>query len=109
MSARYTCSSSIPPSARTSASIRCASFPTCGDALALEHTGDLYSCDHFVEPDFKLGNIRQTHMADLVATARQRKIGSDKRDTLPKYCRECDVRFACNGGCPKTLHLHSRW
>jgi uncharacterized protein len=79
----------------------CVFSPTCGDALALEHTGDLYSCDHFVEPDFKLGNIRETNMADLVATARQRKFGTDKRDALPKYCRECSVRFACNGGCPK--------
>jgi uncharacterized protein len=79
----------------------CVFSPACGDALALEHTGDLYSCDHFVEPDFKLGNIRETHMADLVASARQRKFGTDKRDSLPKYCRECSVRFACNGGCPK--------
>jgi uncharacterized protein len=79
----------------------CVFSPTCGDAVALEHTGDLYSCDHFVEPDFRLGNIREEHMADLVASARQRKFGADKRDTLPKYCRECDVRFACNGGCPK--------
>jgi uncharacterized protein len=79
----------------------CVFSPTCGDALALEHTGDLYSCDHFVEPDYRLGNIRETHMADLVATARQRKFGTDKRDALPKYCRECSVRFACNGGCPK--------
>jgi uncharacterized protein len=79
----------------------CVFSPTCGDAVALEHTGDLYSCDHFVEPDFKLGNIREEHMADLVGSARQRKFGTDKRDSLPKYCRECSVRFACNGGCPK--------
>lgn len=79
----------------------CVFAPTCGDALALEHNGDLYSCDHYVEPDFKLGNIRQDHMADLVASKQQRKFGSDKQTTLPRYCRECDVRFACNGGCPK--------
>jgi uncharacterized protein len=79
----------------------CVFSPTCGDAVALEHTGDLYSCDHFVEPKFKLGNIRDTTMAEMVASALQRKFGADKRDTLPKYCRECDVRFACNGGCPK--------
>jgi uncharacterized protein len=79
----------------------CVFAPTCGDALALEHNGDLYSCDHYVEPDFKLGNIRQDHMADMVASKRQRKFGSDKQTTLPRYCRECDVRFACNGGCPK--------
>jgi uncharacterized protein len=79
----------------------CVFSPTCGNAVALEHTGDLYSCDHFVEPDFLLGNIRDTHMTDLVASARQRKFGADKRDTLPKYCRECSVLYACNGGCPK--------
>jgi len=79
----------------------CVFAPTCGDALALEHTGDLYSCDHFVEQEYLLGNIRETNMAELVASARQRKFGADKRDTLPKYCRECSVRFACNGGCPK--------
>jgi uncharacterized protein len=79
----------------------CVFSPTCGDALALEHTGDLYSCDHFVEPDYLLGNIREATMAEMVGSARQRKFGTDKRDTLPKYCRECDVRFACNGGCPK--------
>jgi uncharacterized protein len=79
----------------------CVHSPTCGDAVALEHTGDLYSCDHFVEPDYKLGNIREEHMANLVRSARQRAFGLAKRDTLPKYCRECDVQFACNGGCPK--------
>jgi uncharacterized protein len=79
----------------------CVFSPTCGDAVALEHTGDLYSCDHFVEPDFKLGNIREEHMADLVGSARQRKFGTDKRDSLPKYCRDCSVLYACNGGCPK--------
>jgi uncharacterized protein len=79
----------------------CVFAPTCGDALALEHNGDLDSCDHYVEPDFKLGNIRQDHMADMVASKQQRKFGSDKQTTLPRYCRECDVRFACNGGCPK--------
>jgi uncharacterized protein len=79
----------------------CVFSPTCGDAIALEHTGDLYSCDHFVEPRFKLGNIRETSMEEMVASAPQRKFGADKRDTLPRYCRECDVRFACNGGCPK--------
>jgi uncharacterized protein len=79
----------------------CIHSETCGTALALEHTGDLYSCDHFVEPAHRLGNIRDTHMRDLVASARQRQFGEDKRNTLPGYCRECDVRFACHGGCPK--------
>jgi uncharacterized protein len=79
----------------------CVFAPTCGNALALEHNGDLYSCDHFVEPDFLLGNIEQTHMLELVASPRQRQFGEDKRTTLPAYCRQCDVRFACHGGCPK--------
>lgn len=79
----------------------CIHSETCGLALALEHTGDLYSCDHFVEPAYKLGNIRETHMLELVASQRQQQFGLDKRDTLPRFCRECDVRFACHGGCPK--------
>jgi uncharacterized protein len=79
----------------------CVFSPTCGDAVALEHTGDLYSCDHFVEPEYNLGNIRDVSMGELVASARQRKFGADKQSTLPKYCRECDVLYACNGGCPK--------
>src|SRR5215831_18876210 len=79
----------------------CIHSETCGLALALEHTGDLYSCDHFVEPAFKLGNIRETHMLELVASQRQRQFGLDKRETLPRYCLECDVRLACHGGCPK--------
>jgi len=79
----------------------CIHSETCGTALALEHTGDLYCCDHFVEPAYRLGNIRETHMRDLVASARQQRFGQDKLDTLPAYCLECDVRFACHGGCPK--------
>jgi uncharacterized protein len=79
----------------------CVFAPTCGNALAIEHNGDLYSCDHFVEPNYLLGNIQETHMIELVASDQQRKFGRDKMDTLPRYCRECEVRFACNGGCPK--------
>jgi len=79
----------------------CVFAETCGNALALEHNGDLYSCDHFVEPNYLLGNITQTHMVELVASPKQRAFGDAKRDTLPRYCLECDVRFACNGECPK--------
>ena len=79
----------------------CVHSETCGLALALEHTGDLYSCDHFVEPANKLGNIRDTPMIDLITSPQQTAFGQAKRDTLPRYCRECDVRFACHGGCPK--------
>jgi uncharacterized protein len=85
----------------------CIFSPTCGQALALEHNGDLFSCDHFVEPDFLLGNIRETHMIELIASPKQRKFGQDKLDTLPKYCRECEVRFACNGGCPKDRFIRT--
>ena len=79
----------------------CVHSETCGLALAIEHTGDLYSCDHFVEPAFKLGNIKDKHMIELIASPQQKQFGLDKRDTLPRFCRECDVRFACHGGCPK--------
>jgi uncharacterized protein len=79
----------------------CIHSPTCGTALALEHNGDLYSCDHFVEPAHLLGNIHQTTMVELVASPKQRTFGQDKLDSLPGYCRRCDVRFACHGGCPK--------
>jgi len=79
----------------------CVFSPTCGNALALEHNGDLYSCDHFVEPDYLLGNIRETHMIELIASDRQRQFGKHKLESLPRYCRECEVRFACHGGCPR--------
>ena len=74
---------------------------TCGDALALEHNGDLYSCDHFVEPAHLLGNIGRTPMVELVSSPQQVAFGRAKADTLPAYCRSCEVRFACNGECPK--------
>jgi uncharacterized protein len=73
----------------------------CGTALALEHNGDLYSCDHFVEPKYLLGNIEKRRMLDLVASDQQRAFGDAKLDTLPQYCRSCDVRFACHGECPR--------
>ena len=78
---------------------------TCGNALALEHNGDLYSCDHFVDPPYLLGNIMETHMVELVASPAQRSFGSAKRDTLPAQCRSCDVRFACHGECPKNRFI----
>jgi len=79
----------------------CVHAETCGSQLALEHNGDVYSCDHFVEPNYLLGNIGDKHMLDLIALPQQNKFGQDKRDTLTRYCLDCDVRFACNGGCPK--------
>jgi uncharacterized protein len=74
---------------------------TCGLALALEHNGDVYACDHFVEPDYRRGNLLETPLAELVASPQQVQFGLDKRDALPAYCRACDVRFACHGECPR--------
>ena len=79
----------------------CVFAPTCGDSLALEHNGDLYACDHYVEPRWKLGNIQETHLVDMVMSKQQRDFGSCKQSSLPRYCLQCKVRFACNGGCPK--------
>jgi uncharacterized protein len=67
----------------------------------MEHNGDVYSCDHFVEPDFLLGNVGEGQLGELVASPKQRCFGHDKLAQLPRYCLECDVRFACHGGCPK--------
>lgn len=85
----------------------CIFSPTCGNAVCLEHNGDLYSCDHFVEPDYLLGNIKQTHMAELVASPIQRKFGRNKFDTLPRYCRDCEVLFACYGECPRNRFIET--
>jgi serine-type anaerobic sulfatase-maturating enzyme len=83
----------------------CIFAETCGQAVALEHNGDLYSCDHFVEPAHKLGNIRETHLIELLASPQQIKFGQDKKNSLPRYCRECKVRFACHGECPKNRFI----
>jgi uncharacterized protein len=79
----------------------CIHAPTCGFGPALEHNGDVYTCDHFVEPGQKLGNIHTTPLIELVGSPQMRKFGDDKRDRLTKQCRECAVRPLCNGGCPK--------
>ena len=80
---------------------------TCGEGTAMEHNGDLYSCDHFVEPKYKLGNIMETPMIDLVGGDQQRKFGQDKWDGLPQYCLKCDFLFTCNGECPKNRFLET--
>lgn len=85
----------------------CIFAPTCGRALALEHNGDLFSCDHFVEPDYLLGNIQNDNMIELVASPKQQQFGLDKQATLPQYCRQCEVRFACHGGCPKNRFIRT--
>lgn len=85
----------------------CVFEETCGVGLALEHNGDLFSCDHYVEPKYKLGNIIKTEMIDLVTAHKQHQFGMNKLDTLPQYCLDCEVRFACNGGCPKNRIKHT--
>lgn len=79
----------------------CVFAKTCGNAIALEHNGDVYSCDHFVDAEHLLGNIMTTHLLELVSSPEQRRFGNDKAERLPRYCHDCDVLFACNGECPK--------
>jgi uncharacterized protein len=79
----------------------CVHSATCGTALAMEFNGDVYACDHFVEPAYLRGDIGERHLAELVADPAQVRFGRDKLDRLPRFCLECDVRFACHGGCPK--------
>jgi uncharacterized protein len=79
----------------------CVFSETCGLALALEHNGDLYACDHYVEPGYRLGNVLETPLGEMVTSEQQRRFGRDKRATLPRYCLACDVRFACHGECPR--------
>ena len=79
----------------------CVHQSTCGDALALEHTGDVYACDHYVQPDHLLGNLHHAPLAALVDDPRQRAFGDAKRDTLTAQCRRCPVLALCHGGCPK--------
>lgn len=80
---------------------------TCGLALAMEHNGDVYSCDHFVEPAHKVGNIVDIPLTEIVVSDQQRDFGLAKRDTLPQYCLDCEVRFVCNGGCPKNRFIQT--
>jgi uncharacterized protein len=83
----------------------CIFRPACGDGVALEHNGDLYSCDHFVDRRYLLGNILRTPAGELVRSARQRAFGQAKQETLPACCRTCEFLFACNGECPKNRIL----
>ena len=77
----------------------------CGAALALEHNGDLYSCDHYVYPQYQLGNILNRSLGEMANSPEQRHFGGQKFATLPNYCRKCDVRFACHGECPKNRFI----
>lgn len=79
----------------------CTMAPTCGHAGVMEYNGDVYSCDHFVFPDYKLGNIRDSSFIEMMGSDRQLRFGASKRDSLPGQCRRCRWLFACNGECPK--------
>ena len=83
----------------------CIFRPTCGDIPVVEHNGDFYSCDHFVDVEHRLGNIEETPLVELLESPAQRAFGEAKLETLPRYCRECRVRAMCNGGCPKNRFL----
>lgn len=86
----------------------CVFAKDCGAALALEHDGSLYSCDHYVYPEYKLGNIADTPLRQLIWTERQSDFGTDKSTTLTAQCNSCSFRFACNGDCPKHRFAKSK-
>jgi uncharacterized protein len=79
----------------------CVLSPRCGEGVALEHNGDLYSCDHYVEPDYLLGNITRRSISELVSSSKQSAFGIVKQQKLPRYCRLCEFLFTCYGECPK--------
>ena len=85
----------------------CIFRPTCGDIPVVEHNGDFFSCDHYVDKEHCLGNIRETPLVELLECPAQRAFGQAKLDTLPRYCQECEVRAMCNGECPKNRLLHT--
>ncbi len=85
----------------------CIVSPVCGRSLALEHNGDLYACDHYVESGYLLGNILEQPLAAMVESDRQRQFGQDKLDRLPQYCRACEVVFACYGECPRNRFIET--
>jgi uncharacterized protein len=86
----------------------CTQAEFCGKGLAVEHDGEVYSCDHFVYPEYRLGNIAETHLGDMAFSAEQEKFGMDKRDTLPKQCRQCDYLQLCWGECPKNRLIKTK-
>ena len=83
----------------------CIFRPTCGDIPVVEHNGDFFPCDHFVDAEHRLGNICEIPLVDLLESPGQIAFGQAKLDTLPSYCRDCEVRAMCNGGCPKNRFL----
>ena len=90
----------VPPSL-------CSMGETCGHAGAMEFNGDVYACDHFVFPEFKLGNIKEKTLAEMMYSDAQMKFGANKRDLLTRQCRECDFLFACHGECPRNRFARS--
>jgi len=85
----------------------CIFRPICGDIPVVEHNGDFFSCDHFVDNEHCLGNIRQTPLVGLIESPAQRAFGQAKLETLPRYCQVCEVRAMCNGGCPKNRFIQT--
>ncbi|MGD0234395.1 MAG: anaerobic sulfatase maturase [Syntrophorhabdales bacterium] len=79
----------------------------CGDLPVIEHNGDFFSCDHFVDDEHRLGNIRKLPLVELLESPAQRAFGKIKSDRLPRHCQACEVLAMCNGGCPKDRFLHS--
>ena len=85
----------------------CQMSPACGRAIVLEHDGSIFSCDHFVSPAHRLGDLRHDRLNDLLDSAAQRKFGLDKRDRLTRQCKACNWLSLCNGGCPKNRFARS--
>lgn len=83
----------------------CIFAPICGKGVAVEHNGDVYACDHYVYPEYRLGNIAETPLIDMVLSPRQERFGYVKDSALPRKCRECRYLFACSGECPKNRLL----
>jgi uncharacterized protein len=79
----------------------CVFSKNCGSAMVLEHNGDVYSCDHFVYPDDRLGNLLNDNLGAMAVSEKQKRFGQAKSETLPRKCLQCHVRFVCNGECPK--------
>ena len=87
----------------------CAYSKECGHAGVMEHNGDVYSCDHFVYPEYKLGNIRDHSLIDMLYGEQQQEFSRLKHSSLPRQCKECDMEFACHGECPKNRFMKDKY
>lgn len=87
----------------------CAYSKECGHAGVMEHNGDVYSCDHFVFPEYKLGNIRDHSLIDMLYGEQQQEFSRLKHSSLPRQCKECDMEFACHGECPKNRYMKDKY